>query len=207
MSAEQFIALMDDLHRALVLKVYFSVCEADQKWSSRERFLAEELFDHLWGKRLTGEELRTAARRLSEDATKLKWYSIVRPFDQIVPLAGAGGHARDARDAAGEPGGPGRRRAGTRTRRASSRAFRRSCTTTCGRSRSTSRTSTRRPARSAQQAIETLKAEAEDIYAVTRPDERSSGAGGREQGAFEHELPAPRSLLRACRRRWRSSMR
>ena len=83
---EQFVALMDDLHRALVLKVYFSVVEADQKWSSRERFLAEELFDHLWGTRLTGEELRTAARRLSEDAATLKWYSIVRPFDQIVPL-------------------------------------------------------------------------------------------------------------------------
>jgi len=86
LSAEQFIALMDDLHRALVLKVYFGVVEADRKWSSRERFLAEELFNHLWGKRLTGEELRTAARRLSGDAATLKWYSIVRSFDQIVPL-------------------------------------------------------------------------------------------------------------------------
>jgi SpoVK/Ycf46/Vps4 family AAA+-type ATPase len=86
LSAEEFIALMDDLHRAVVLKVYFSVAEADRKWSSRERFLAEELFDHLWGQRLTGEKLRTAARRLAEDASKLKWYSIVRPFDQIVPL-------------------------------------------------------------------------------------------------------------------------
>jgi hypothetical protein len=86
LSAEQFIALMDDLHRALVLKVYFGVAEADKKWSSRERFLAEELFDHLWGKRLTGEELREVARRLSEEAVKLQWYSIVRPFDQIVPL-------------------------------------------------------------------------------------------------------------------------
>jgi thymidylate kinase len=86
LSAEEFIALMDDLHRAMLLKVYFSVAEADRKWSSRERYLAEELFDHLWGRRLTGEELREAARRLSEDATSLKWYSIVRPFDQIVPL-------------------------------------------------------------------------------------------------------------------------
>ena len=64
--ATTFVQLMDDLHRALVLKVYFSVCEADRKWSSRERFLAEELFDHLWGKRLTGEELRTAARKAAE---------------------------------------------------------------------------------------------------------------------------------------------
>ena len=66
LSAEQFIALMDDLHRAMVLKVYFSVAEADKKWSSRERFLAEELIDHLWGQRLTGEELRTAEVRNCE---------------------------------------------------------------------------------------------------------------------------------------------
>lgn len=85
-SAEQFVALMDDLHRALILKVYFSVCEADRKWSSGERFLAEILMDHLWGQRLTGEKLRTAVRQMSQDAGKLKWYSLVRPFDQIVPL-------------------------------------------------------------------------------------------------------------------------
>jgi hypothetical protein len=41
LSAEEFIQLMDDLHRAMLLKVYFSVAEADKKWSSRERFLAE----------------------------------------------------------------------------------------------------------------------------------------------------------------------
>jgi AAA lid domain/ATPase family associated with various cellular activities (AAA) len=86
LSAEEFIALMDDLHRALVLKVYFAVAEADRKWSSHERLLAEALFDHLWGRRLTGDELRAAARQLSADAVKLKWYSIVRPFDQIAPL-------------------------------------------------------------------------------------------------------------------------
>ncbi|MEX0612929.1 MAG: TerB family tellurite resistance protein, partial [Pirellulales bacterium] len=83
---ERFIQLMDDLHRALVLKVYFSVCEADRKWSEAERYLAEVLFEHLWGKRLTGEKLRAAARKAAEDTTKLKWYSIIRPFDRIVPL-------------------------------------------------------------------------------------------------------------------------
>jgi uncharacterized tellurite resistance protein B-like protein len=81
-----FAELMDDLHRALVLKVYFSVCEADHKWSSGERRLAEVLINHLWGQRLTGEKLRDAARKLAEDSLKLKWYSLVRPFDQIVPL-------------------------------------------------------------------------------------------------------------------------
>jgi SpoVK/Ycf46/Vps4 family AAA+-type ATPase len=83
---DDFIQLMDDLHRALVLKVYVTVCQADRKWSEAERFLAKTLFEHLWGKRLTGDALRQAARKAAEDAGKLKWYSLVRPFDRIVPL-------------------------------------------------------------------------------------------------------------------------
>jgi hypothetical protein len=83
---ERFVELMDDLHRALVLKVYFSVCQADRKWSVAERQLAERLFEHLWNQRLTGDDLVTAARQASQDAAKLKWYALVRPFDHIVPL-------------------------------------------------------------------------------------------------------------------------
>jgi SpoVK/Ycf46/Vps4 family AAA+-type ATPase len=85
-TGEKFVELMDDLHRALVLKIYVTVCEADRKWSSEERFLAETLFQHLWGQRLTGDDLRTAAKRAAQDSAKLKWYALVRPFDQIVPL-------------------------------------------------------------------------------------------------------------------------
>src|ERR1700752_1783490 len=77
---------MDDLPRALVLKTYVTVCEADRKWSDEERKLAEMLFEHLWGKRLTGEDLRAAAKKAAEQSAKLKWYALVRPFDQIVPL-------------------------------------------------------------------------------------------------------------------------
>src|SRR5688572_14632566 len=83
---DDFIQLMDDPHRALVLKVYFSVCEADRKWSDSERYMAEVLFEHLWNKRLTGDQLREAARKASADVSKLKWYSLIRPFDRIVPL-------------------------------------------------------------------------------------------------------------------------
>jgi hypothetical protein len=83
---DDFIQLMDDLHRALVLKVYFSVVEADRKWSEAERYHAEVLFQHLWDKRLTGEKLSATARKAAEDVGKLKWYSLIRPFDRIVPL-------------------------------------------------------------------------------------------------------------------------
>src|SRR5687768_14795872 len=63
---DDFIQLMDDLHRALVLKIYFHVCEADREWSDAERYVAEVLFDHLWNKRLTGDDLRAAARKASQ---------------------------------------------------------------------------------------------------------------------------------------------
>ncbi len=83
---EKFVELMDDLHRALLVKVYFAICEADRRWSEAERQLAEILFEHLWAKKLSGESLAEAACRTAEDAGKLKWYAIVRPFDQIAPL-------------------------------------------------------------------------------------------------------------------------
>ena len=59
---------MDDLHRALVLKIYVVVCEADRKWSQAERDMAEVLFEHLWHRRLTGEQLRATAREAAADS-------------------------------------------------------------------------------------------------------------------------------------------
>lgn len=85
-SGDEFLQLMDDLHRALVLKIYVTVCEADRKWSQDERKLAEVLFEHLWHKRLTGEELRATAREAADESQKIKWYSVIRPFDRIAPL-------------------------------------------------------------------------------------------------------------------------
>lgn len=81
-----FQQLMDDLHGALALKVYLAICEADRNWSEQERFLAEVLCHHLWSQWLKGEELSTTMRRASDESTKLKWYSLVRPFDRIAPL-------------------------------------------------------------------------------------------------------------------------
>ena len=85
-SGDEFIQLMDDLHRALVLKVYCTISEADRKWSKEERFLAEVLFHHLWDQWLAGDQLKATAKRASEQSVKLKWYSLVRPFDRLAPL-------------------------------------------------------------------------------------------------------------------------
>lgn len=81
-----FVPLMDDLHRALLVKVFVTICEADRHWSKNERSLAEELISHLWGQKLSGDQLKQAVREMSAKAIALKWYALVRPFDQIAPL-------------------------------------------------------------------------------------------------------------------------
>ncbi len=85
-SAEQFIERMDDLHRGLLVKVFVAICEADRCWSRQEQSLAEVLVLHLWNQRLEGEALRTALEAISKKAMELKWYAVIRPFDQIAPL-------------------------------------------------------------------------------------------------------------------------
>jgi hypothetical protein len=85
-SAEQFVQLMDDLHGALLVKVFVSVCQCDRRWSTNEKFLAEVLVFHLWDQWLDGEKLRDALIEMSTKASDLKWYALVRPFDQIAVL-------------------------------------------------------------------------------------------------------------------------
>lgn len=85
-SGEHFIHLMDDLHRALLVKIFVTICEADRHWSKNEKFLAEVLLFHLWSQWLSDESLQASLAQMSEKATKLKWYAVVRPFDQIAPL-------------------------------------------------------------------------------------------------------------------------
>ncbi len=81
-----FVQLMDDLHRALVVKIFITICEADRRWSTNEKFLGEVLLFHLWSKWLNEEELKAAIQEMSNKASALKWYALVRPFDQIAPL-------------------------------------------------------------------------------------------------------------------------
>ncbi|MCA9230047.1 MAG: AAA family ATPase [Planctomycetales bacterium] len=85
-TGEHFLRLMDDLHRALLVKVFITMCEADRRWTRPEKHLGELLLLHLWKHRLQGDQLKTALVQMSEKAVSLKWYSLVRPFDQIAPL-------------------------------------------------------------------------------------------------------------------------
>ncbi|MBX3424435.1 MAG: AAA family ATPase [Pirellulales bacterium] len=85
-SGDKFVQLMDDLHQALVVKVFVAVCEADRRWSKNEQFLAEVLIFHLWSQWLSEEQIKEALQAMSTQAMGLKWYALVRPFDQIAPL-------------------------------------------------------------------------------------------------------------------------
>jgi tellurite resistance protein len=80
------IRRMVDLHQGLLVKIYTSVAQADRRWSRMERVLACELVEHLWQRRLEGDELERVAGRLFADAANLNWYSLLRPFDRIVRI-------------------------------------------------------------------------------------------------------------------------
>lgn len=85
-SPEQFVELMLDLHRGLVVKLFVCMATADRQWAPAEWELAEVVVEHVWGHRLKGESLRMAIDHARQQAHKLAWYSLFRPFDDIAPL-------------------------------------------------------------------------------------------------------------------------
>ena len=83
---ENFVEQMDNLHRALLMKVFTTVARADAKIHRTELQLAAELLDHLWGQRLRGEELKTAVRAMLDRSATLRWSTILRPFEELPAL-------------------------------------------------------------------------------------------------------------------------
>jgi hypothetical protein len=83
---ESFAQLMDDLHKGLLIKIYVTIVEADQRWSQEEKRFGRVLFDHIWPGGVPGGQLRDAAAHVFREAKSLKWSSLVRPFSQMQPL-------------------------------------------------------------------------------------------------------------------------
>ena len=83
----QFVELMDDLHRGLLIKVYVTVVRADDRWTGPEKRVAAAMIEHLWGEEMHGEQLREAATGLFQQADLLTWESLVAPFVRYEPLA------------------------------------------------------------------------------------------------------------------------
>ena len=90
--SENFVELMDDLHRGLLIKVYVTVVRADNRWSAPEKKVASAMIEHLWDQHLRGNELREAATELFQQADLLKWEALVAPFVRYAPLADSKSH-------------------------------------------------------------------------------------------------------------------
>ncbi|MEM1068632.1 MAG: AAA family ATPase [Planctomycetota bacterium] len=84
---KNFVQLMDDLHRGLLIKVYVTIVRADDRWTAPEKRVAREMIEYLWGEKLRGTELREAATGLFQQADQLTWESLVAPFVRYPPLA------------------------------------------------------------------------------------------------------------------------
>lgn len=82
--AEQRLARMEELHQGLLIKVFAAVTQADRRWTWQEAELAAILVEHLWQRRLSGEELAQAAEHLITQGHRIRWYPLLRPFD-VVP--------------------------------------------------------------------------------------------------------------------------
>lgn len=80
------IRRMVDLHKGVAVKIYVQVAKADRHWAPEEQELARILIDHLWQQQLDGAALREATSRLFHDAGDLKWYGLVRLFDEVPVL-------------------------------------------------------------------------------------------------------------------------
>lgn len=83
---EDFVKLMEDLHRGLLLKLFISVSESDRQWCREESWLADLLLQHVWKQHLTREQIGPALRNARRQTAELRWYSLIRPFDQIPLL-------------------------------------------------------------------------------------------------------------------------
>ena len=81
-----FVELMDDLHKGLLIKIYIGCVQADRKWNEPERELAQLLFHHLWSRSLQGTDLRDATHKMAQQAAELKWIALIRPFMELTPL-------------------------------------------------------------------------------------------------------------------------
>lgn len=83
---QDLAALMEDLHWGLVLRVYFAISDSDQVWTRSEQQIAEELAEHLWGKRLTDGDLNRVMSQSSAKTRALPWATLVGPFVRLPPL-------------------------------------------------------------------------------------------------------------------------
>jgi ATPase family associated with various cellular activities (AAA)/AAA lid domain len=85
-SHQEFVEHLDELHRALISKIYVFMVEGDRVWSPGEKLLGRVLMVHLHGEAMEGSKLAGEMRGLSDQVSNWTWYTLIRPFDQIPAL-------------------------------------------------------------------------------------------------------------------------
>ena len=85
-SPEETRALMQDLARGAVLKVFLGIVQADQRFTSRERRLAQLMLAILWRRHFELDEVGEVLKELMSFNDRFTWYTLVRPFDEIPAL-------------------------------------------------------------------------------------------------------------------------
>jgi len=83
---ESFRELMLDLHRGLLVKVFFEIARCDRKWHAAEREAALILLNHVWGVDVTKDNLARVLRNVADLEKTLEWKSLLGPFVRFPPL-------------------------------------------------------------------------------------------------------------------------
>ena len=81
-SPEAFVGRMVELQRGLVLRVFMEMAQADRRIGVGEIQLAQELFEHAWGRRLNEQQVKDSLLHFAE-SVPLRWESLVRPFERL----------------------------------------------------------------------------------------------------------------------------
>lgn len=85
-TSSQFLKLMQDLYRGLMLKLFFSLAYVDGELSKNEEKLANIILFQLFQKQLRGKDLRVALDQLTPYSESLDWRTLVAPFANYEPL-------------------------------------------------------------------------------------------------------------------------
>lgn len=82
-SRRDFLQRMVDLSHALMLRIFVEVGYVDQRWSAESLELAEELFLHVWSKRLNRRQLKEALAHFM-DQEGMRWDTLLGPFVRLA---------------------------------------------------------------------------------------------------------------------------
>jgi AAA lid domain-containing protein/ATPase family protein associated with various cellular activities (AAA) len=83
----KFLDLMIDLHRGLLVKLFFELTDCEKCWHAEECELAHELLNHVWGANVDPDDLMPVVHQVAELDHTLTWESVLGPFVRFPVLA------------------------------------------------------------------------------------------------------------------------